>query len=306
MIDKLIERIKAVDNPSVAGIDTSLDYLPEKVKNKCTSFKDAADAIVDFNAEIIENLYKIVPAVKVQIAYYEMYGLEGMRAFKQTVDLARQKGLVVMADAKRNDIGATAACYSSAFLGGVSVGGKTLKAFESDFLTVNGYLGEDGIKPFLKDCRENDKGIFVLVKTSNPSSGQLQDKTFESGETLYECMGALVEEWGKPLRGIYGYSDVGAVVGATHPVQAQRLRARMPHTFFLVPGYGAQGGTADDLRVCFDEKGCGAIVNSSRGIICAYKNDAFKGMSVGRAAAEAALCMREDIISALKKEGKHA
>ncbi len=299
MIDRLIEKIKSTDNPSVAGIDTSFDYLPENVKIKCSSLSDAAAAIVDFNAELIENLYKIVPAVKVQVAYYEMYGVEGMAAFKKTLEMAKERGLIVISDVKRNDIGSTATCYSNAYIGGVNVGGKRFTAFESDFITVNAYLGEDGIKPFVNGCKENDKGIFALVKTSNPSSGQLQDRVFESGETLYESVAALVEKWGEPLVGKYGYTDVGAVVGATHPKQAERLRKIMPHTFFLVPGYGAQGGTAKDLTVCFDEKGLGAIVNSSRGIICAYKNEKYRGLSVGKAAAAAAEDMREDINKAL-------
>lgn len=213
--------------------------------------------------------------------------------------MAKEKGLIVISDVKRNDIGSTATCYSNAYIGGVNVGGKRFTAFESDFITVNAYLGEDGIKPFVNGCKENDKGIFALVKTSNPSSGQLQDRVFESGETLYESVAALVEKWGEPLVGKYGYTDVGAVVGATHPKQAERLRKIMPHTFFLVPGYGAQGGTAEDLTVCFDEKGLGAIVNSSRGIICAYKNEKYRGLSVGKAAAAAAEDMREDINKAL-------
>ena len=300
MIDKLIEKIEAVSNPSVAGIDTKLDYLPEKTVSACSSLKDAANAIIDFNAELIDSLYKLVPAVKVQVAYYEMYGVEGMRAFEETVNYAKKKDLIVISDVKRNDIGSTAACYSSAYLGAVRVGNKTFAPFDSHFITVNGYLGGDGVEPFLKDCAARDRGIFVLVKTSNPSSGQLQDKVFENGETLYESMGALVEEWGSTLRGKYGYSDVGAVVGATHPLQAERLREKLPHTFFLVPGYGAQGGKADDLKVCFDSKGRGAIVNSSRGIICAYKSERYRGMTPGAAAAAAAVDMREDIVKAIK------
>lgn len=300
MIDKLIEKIEKVGNPSVAGIDTKLDYLPENVIKKCSSLRDAANVIVDFNAELIENLYKIVPAVKVQVAYYEMYGVEGMRAFEETINLAKKRDLIVIVDVKRNDIGSTASCYSSAYLGETKVGDKTFTPFDSHFITVNGYLGGDGVSPFIKDCSARDKGIFVLVKTSNPSSGQLQDKVFESGETLYESMGALVEQWGESSRGKYGYSDVGAVVGATHPAQAERLRSKLTHTFFLVPGYGAQGGKSDDLKVCFDHKGRGAIVNSSRGIICAYKSERYRGMSAGAAAAAAAIDMREDIVGALK------
>lgn len=306
MIDKLIEKIKATGNPSVAGIDTNLDYLPSDVINKCSALKDAADAIIEFNCEIIDSLYKIVPAVKVQVAYYEMYGVDGMRAFKATLDYAKKRDLIIISDVKRNDIGSTASCYSNAYLGGVKIGGKEFTPFESDFITINSYLGGDGIMPFVKDCEKKNKGIFVLVKTSNPSSGQLQDKLFTDGKTLYESVGEAVEDWGKSVRGKYGYSGVGAVVGATHPVQAEKLRKAMPHTFFLVPGYGAQGGTAEDLTVCFDNSSLGAIVNSSRGIICAYKSEKYRGMKVGAAAAAAAADMREDIIKALVRSGRAA
>lgn len=301
MTDILLEKIMATGNPSVAGIDTSFDYLPDDMKRSCSTLYDAGRAITDFNRELIERLYKLVPAVKVQVAYYEMYGVDGMIAFRDTIQAAHDKGLIVIADVKRNDIGSTAACYAKAYLTGTEMGGKQVVPFDSDYVTVNGYLGTDGIKPFLDN---GGKGIFVLVKTSNPSSGQLQDRVFDDGKTLYETMGALVEEWGVATIGKYGYSDVGAVVGATHPAQAERLRAQMPHTLFLVPGYGAQGGTADDLTVCFDHKGLGAIVNSSRGIICAYKSDKYKGMTFGAAAEAAAIDMREDIVRALGKAGK--
>ena len=301
MTDILLDKMKALGNPSVAGLDTSFDYLPDAVKAKCSTLADVGAAITDFNLELIERLYTIVPAGKVQVADYEMYGVEGMAAFRETVAAAKRKGLIVIADVKRNDIGSTAACYAKAYLTGAQINGKIVTPFDSDYVTVNGYLGMDGIKPFTDN---GGKGIFVLVKTSNPSSGQLQDRIFDDGRTLYETMGALVEEWGAPTRGKYGYSDVGAVVGATHPVQAEKLRAQMPHTLFLVPGYGAQGGTAEDLTVCFDDKGLGAIVNSSRGIICAYKSEKYKGMHFAAAAAAAATDMQADIMGALRKVGK--
>ncbi len=300
IIDKLIDAIKRTDNPSVVGLDTCLDYLPQDMLAKVKSLDDAAEQIFEFNKNIIDNIFDIVPAVKVQVAYYEMYGYQGMKAFKQTVDYAKSKGMIVIADVKRNDIGSTAGCYSKAYLSGVEVAGKKITAFDSDYITVNGYLGSDGILPFVKDCKENDKGLFILVKTSNPTSGELQDKKFENGNTLYEEMGDLVEKWGSELIGKYGYSSIGAVVGATHREQAEIIRKRNPHTFFLIPGYGAQGGKAEDLAVCF-VNGIGGIVNSSRGILCAYKKDKYQGMDYAKAARQASIDMREDLNSAIKK-----
>ncbi len=300
IIDTLIDKIQEYDNPTVAGLDTSFDYLPESMKEGVQDFAGAADAVLAFNKKIVDSICDIVPCVKVQIAYYEMYGLEGMRAFAETVKYASKKGMLVMTDAKRNDIGATAECYAKAYLGQTVVGGEVYTAFDSDFLTVNGYLGSDGIKPFLGWMQKRDKGIFVLVKTSNKSSGELQDLKLENGKTVYEYMGGLVEEWGKDCIGKYGYSAVGAVVGATHPQQAQILRREMPHTFFLIPGYGAQGGTADDLKVCFDKDGLGGIVNSSRGILCAYKQEKYAGLSFDAAARQACIDMKNDLNRAIK------
>lgn len=304
MIDSLIEKIVKLNNPSVIGLDTSFDYLPENIKKSCKNFSDIGKAILEFNNELIETLYKYIPAVKVQVAYYEMYGVDGMIAFNETMKLAKNKKLTVIADIKRNDIGATAACYSKAYLGGVVINGKSFTGFDCDAVTINGYLGVDGIEPFVNDCKTNDKGMFVLVKTSNQSSGQLQDRILEDKTTVYEAMGKLVKDWGKDTIGTYGYSEVGAVVGATYSVQAQKLRSQMPNTFFLVPGYGAQGGAADELTVCFDNFGLGAIVNSSRGIICAYKQDKYKGMTYQEASLAATMDMQNDIYSALKKAGK--
>lgn len=300
MIDRLIEKIKQTDNPSVVGLDTNFDYLPDELRAGVADLRGAAQAIAEFNRNVIDNICDIVPAVKVQIAYYEMYGVEGMKTFAETLAYASKKGMYVMTDAKRNDIGATAECYAKAYLGKTFVNGASETAFDSGFLTVNGYLGSDGIVPFLKWMKERDKGIFVLVKTSNPSSGELQDMRLSDGKTVYEYMGQLVEEWGKNCRGKYGYSDVGAVVGATHPAQAEILRKQMPHTFFLIPGYGAQGGTARDLKVCFDADGMGGIVNSSRGILCAYRQEKYNGKSYSEAARLASIDMKNDLNQAIK------
>lgn len=300
IIDRLIDRIKELDNPTVAGLDTNFDYLPEDMRAGVKDFKGAADAVLEFNRRLVDSICDIVPAVKVQIAYYEMYGLEGMRAFAETVRYASEKGMLVMTDAKRNDIGATAECYAKAYLGETKVADAAHTAFDSDFLTVNGYLGSDGIKPFLGWMEKRDKGIFVLVKTSNKSSGELQDLRLENGKTVYEYMGGLVEEWGSSSIGKYGYSAVGAVVGATHPEQARILRGEMPHTFFLIPGYGAQGGTADDLKVCFDKDGLGGIVNSSRGILCAYRQEKYAGLAFDAAARQACIDMKNDLNRAIK------
>ena len=288
MIDRLCERIKETGNPTVVGLDTAASYLPRGAELS-DDFESLASAVTDFNRAIIERIRKIVPAVKVQIAYYEAMGVAGMRAFADTCEAARDAGMIVIADAKRNDIGATAGQYAEAFFG---------KAFYCDMLTVNGYLGTDGIAPFLA---KKDKGIFVLVKTSNPSGGELQDMKLENGLTVYERMAQLTDEWGRDSIGKSGYSDVGAVVGATYPKQAAALRAMLPHTFFLVPGYGAQGGGADGAVAGFDEKGGGGIVNSSRGIICAYKQEKYKGMKFDEAAYAACVDMREDLVAALAR-----
>ena len=304
MVDKLIEKIIKMQNPTCVGLDTSFDYLPEDMKNGVESFSEVADKLIEFNKNIIDSVYDIVPSVKVQVAYYEMYGVEGMRAFYETVNYAKEKGLIVIADCKRNDIGSTAGCYSKAYLGETAVNGKNYSAFPADMLTVNGYLGTDGISPFVNDIKAHDKSIFVLVKTSNPSSGELQNLKLENGKYIYEQMGELVAKWGEDSVGKYGYSEVGAVVGATHPEEAENLRKQLPHTFFLIPGYGAQGGSADMLKVCFDKKGLGGVVNSSRGILCAYKSEKYKGLGYAEAARAASLDMRDDLQNAIGKMGK--
>ena len=303
MIDRLIERIEELHNPTALGLDTCLDYLPDRGES-VTSPAEAGRAIFEFNRQLIDAAAGLIPAVKVQIAYYEMYGVEGVRAFADTVRYAKEKGLIVIADAKRNDIGATAACYSRAFLGQTPLGAEEMRAFEPDFLTVTPYLGSDGIEPFVRDCAAHDKGIFVLVKTSNPSSGELQDMRFADGRTLYEAVGDRVAQWGAEQIGRYGYSNIGAVVGATYPEQGTALRERLKSVFFLLPGYGAQGASGADLAGCFDEHGRGGVVNASRSLLCAYRKEKYAGMSPAEAMVRAAEEMREDINAALKKAGK--
>lgn len=301
IIDNLIERIDELKNPTCVGLDTSFDYLPDELKKPCKDLNDAAKSITEFNFNIIDEVYNLIPAVKVQVAYYEMYGVFGMQAFYDTINYAKQKGLIVISDVKRNDIGSTASCYSGAYLGKTEINGKSFSAYPSDFITVNGYLGSDGIIPFIKDCEKYDKGIFVLVKTSNASSGELQNKKIESGETLYESMANLTAKLGGGLIGKYGYSSIGAVVGATYKEEAENLRNKFKNLFFLIPGYGAQGGSASDLAVCFDDFGRGGIVNSSRGILCAYKSDKYKNLNYYKAARCAVLDMQADLYSAIKK-----
>ncbi|MBR2903426.1 MAG: orotidine-5'-phosphate decarboxylase [Clostridia bacterium] len=299
--DQLIEKIIEMQNPTCVGLDTMFDYLPDEMKAGVKDFDGAAERIVEFNKKIVDNVRDIVPSVKVQIAYYEMYGVAGMKAYEETLKYCAEKGLVVIADAKRNDIGSTASCYAKTFLGETAVNDAAFRPFPSDYVTVNGYLGTDGIAPFVEQCEKNDKGIFVLVKTSNPSSGELQNLMLENGKPVYEYMGDLVEKWGESTIGKYGYSAVGAVVGATHPTEAARLRKTMPHTFFLIPGYGAQGGNAEMLKSCFKEDGLGGVVNNSRGVLCAYKKN---GGTYYEAARNACIAMQKDLSTVIGKMGK--
>lgn len=300
MIDVLIEKINERKNPTVAGLDPKLDYVPEEMKAAAfkeygETFEGAAQAILQFNKTLIDALCDIVPAVKPQSAYYEMYGVPGIQCLYETIAYAKKAGMYVILDAKRGDIGATSEAYAKAYLGKTEIAGVEQEAFGADCLTVNPYLGTDGIKPFTDQCAAHQKGIFALVKTSNKSSGELQDLKSE-GRYIYEHMADLVKEWGSDLIGIHGYSSVGAVVGATYPEQAEALRRQMPHTYFLVPGYGAQGGKAEDVAKSFNKDGLGAIVNASRSIMCAYQKN---GGTLGDAARQEAIRMRDDILSAL-------
>ncbi len=279
MINQLIDKIIKTNAPVVVGLDPMLSYVPEHITEAAfeefgETCKGAAEAIWQYNKAIVDATYDLIPAVKPQIAMYEQFGIDGVAAFQKTVDYCHEKGLVVIGDVKRGDIGSTSAAYAAGHLGKVVIGSKTYSAFSEDFATVNPYLGTDGIKPFVDVCREEKKGIFILVKTSNPSSGEFQDRIID-GRPLYEWVGEKVAEWGSDCMGD-SYSYVGAVVGATYPEQGKILRKIMPKTFILVPGYGAQGGKGKDLSYFFNEDGLGAIVNSSRGIIAAYKQEQYK------------------------------
>lgn len=302
---RLIEKIAQMQNPSVVGLDSLLDYIPQHIKDEKfatygDTFDAAAQSILEYNKAIIDQICNIVPAVKPQAAYYEMYSWQGMWALCETVKYAQEKGMIVIMDGKRNDIGSTMQAYAKAHLGTSTVNGKELSAFGSDMLTVNGYLGSDGVNPLLPICDEQDKGIFVLVKTSNPSSGELQDQKI-GDKSIYETMGAMCEQWGSQTENNYGYSRVGAVVGATYPEQLAEMRQKMPHTFFLVPGYGAQGGGANDVAGAFDKNGLGAIVNSSRAILTAWKKAGTDGKDFAEQARKAALAMKEDIMGVVGK-----
>ena len=307
MINKLVEKIKQTKAPIVVGLDPMLSYVPEHITKKAyaeygETLKGAAEAIWIYNRELIDHIHDLIPAVKPQIAMYEQFGVEGLITFQKTVDYCHEKDLIVIGDVKRGDIGSTSAAYAAAHLGKVQVGAKKIPAFNEDFATVNPYLGSDGITPFLDVCKEEKKGLFILVKTSNPSSGEFQDQMI--GEKhLYEMVGERVAEWGSELMGD-SYSYVGAVVGATYPEQGKLLRKVMPKSFILVPGYGAQGGKGEDLVHFFDEDGLGAIVNSSRGIITAYKNETYASYGAehfGEAARAAVLDMIADINGALER-----
>lgn len=278
MINKLVNKIKKLNAPIVVGLDPMLNYVPEFIQKKAydeygETLEGAAEAIWQFNKGIIDSTYDLIPAVKPQIAMYEQFGIEGLKAFKKTVDYAKSKDIVVIGDIKRGDIGSTSAAYAVGHVGKVKVGSKMITPFDEDFVTVNPYLGSDGVNPFIDVCKENDKGIFVLVKTSNPSSGEFQDRLVD-GRPLYEYVGEMVAKWGESHMGD-SYSYVGAVVGATYPEMGKVLRKIMPKTYILVPGYGAQGGKAKDLAPYFNEDGLGAIVNSSRVIIAAYKQEQY-------------------------------
>ena len=306
MINQLVANIKKTGAPIVVGLDPMLNYIPEQVQKKAfaeygETLEGAAEAIWQFNKEIVDKTYDLIPAVKPQIAMYEQFGLPGLAAFKKTVDYCKEKGLVVIGDIKRGDIGSTSAAYAVGHIGKVKVGSKTYAPFDEDFVTVNPYLGSDGVNPFLDVCKEEKKGIFVLVKTSNPSSGEFQDQKID-GRPLYELVGEKVAAWGSEVMGDE-YSYVGAVVGATYPEMGKVLRKVMPKAYIPVPGYGAQGGKGKDLVHFFNEDGLGAIVNSSRGIIAAYKQEQyakFGAENFGDASRAAVETMIADIKGALE------
>ena len=307
MIDVLIEKIQKTGAPIVVGLDPMLKFIPGQILEAAygqygETLKGAAEAVWRYNQGIVDAICDLVPAVKPQIAMYEQFGVEGLIAFQKTVNYCREKGLVVIGDIKRGDIGSTSEAYAAAHLGKVKVGSRQYAAFDEDFATVNPYMGSDGVTPFLNVCRAENKGIFVLVKTSNPSSGEFQDRPVD-GRPLYELVGEKVAEWGSACMGS-SYSQVGAVVGATYPEQGKVLRKLMPKAYILVPGYGAQGGRGADLVHFFNEDGLGAIVNSSRGIIAAWQQEkyaAFGAAHYAEASRQAVLDMREDIAGALAK-----
>jgi len=303
MIEKLVNRIKKLNAPIVVGLDPTLNFVPKFLLDKAINEKGetleaAADAIFAFNKEIVDAVYDLIPAVKPQIAMYEQFGIPGLMAFKKTLDYCHEKGLLVIGDAKRGDIGSTSAAYAIGHLGKVKIGSTEIAPIDADFLTINPYMGSDSVVPFVEECKKNDKGLFILVKTSNPSSGEFQDQ--KVGEkAVYELVGKKVDEWGLDTVK-EGYSDVGAVVGATYPEMGKVLREIMPKAYILVPGYGAQGGTAAELKPFFNKDGLGAIVNSSRGIIAAYKQEKyaeFGAEGFAEAARAAVIDMKNDIAS---------
>lgn len=305
-IDILIEKIKQTNNPTVMGLDPRYEMIPECVRKKYdTSLEGVCKAILEYNKALIDATCDIIPAVKPQIAFYEMFGIEGIKLFNETCKYAREKGLVVIVDAKRGDIGSTAQAYSNALLGKTPIGEKEVEIFNVDFITVNPYMGTDCVKPFIDDCKKYNKGIFVLVKTSNKSSGDVQDLVLQNGKTIYETIAELVNIWGEDLVGENGFSSIGAVVGATYPEQLAELRKIMKKSYFLIPGYGAQGGKAEDIALGFDSNGLGGIVNASRSLMCAYKSDLWKDKfaeeDYAKATRAEALRMKEELNKALQK-----
>lgn len=308
MIQKLTDKIQKTNAPIVVGLDPMMKFIPESIKKNAfaeygETLAGAAEAIWQYNKGLIDAIYDLIPAVKPQIAMYEQFGVEGLIAYKKTLDYCKEKDLVIIGDIKRGDIGSTSSAYATGHLGKITIGGNTYAPFDEDFATVNPYLGSDGVKPFIDVCKEEKKGIFILVKTSNPSSGEFQDRLID-GKPLYEWVGQKVDEWGADCMGSNGYSYVGAVVGATYPEMGKILRDIMPKSYILVPGYGAQGGKGADLVHFFNKDGLGAIVNSSRGIIAAYQNEkyaSFGEVGYADAARQAVIDMREDIAGALGK-----
>ena len=299
MIDRLISQIEATQNPTVVGLDPTYAMIPSFIKEEMLGTygktpKAVAEMFIRFNKSILDEVATLIPSVKPQIAMYEQYGLEGLRAYMETVAYAKEKGLVVIGDIKRGDIASTAAAYAG-HIAGVKIEGEHFDLWQEDAVTLNPYMGFDGIEPFIAACNEQDRGLFILVKTSNPSGVEIQD-LMVNGLPVYDYSADLVSKWGELTMGTEGYSRIGAVVGATYKEQGIELRKRMPHTFFLVPGYGAQGGKAEDLKDYFDKNGSGIIVNSSRGIIAAYQKDKeVTEKEFAIAAKKAVLAMRDDL-----------
>lgn len=303
-IDILIEKIRETGNPTVIGVDTRYELVPECVKNKYSKdIEGMCEAMLEYSKALIDATYDIIPAVKLQSAYFEMYGVEGISLYKEMIDYCKSKNMIVMADVKRGDIGSTSAGYSKAYLGKNMINEREEGIFDVDFATVNPYMGSDCVMPFVEDCKKFNKGIFVLVKTSNKSSGELQDLKTEDGEEIYKKVAKLVNQWGEELIGENGYSSVSAVVGATYPKQLKELRALMPHSYFLIPGYGAQGGKAEDIALGFDSNGLGGIVNATRSLMCAYKSDRwkdkFKEEDYAKATRAEAIRMRDELTTAI-------
>ncbi len=305
-IDQLIDKIREMNNPTVVGIDPKYDMVPEFIKAKYDqTVEGMAQACTEFNKALIDAVYDVIPAVKLQLAYFEKLGIAGITSFYATCKYAKQKGMIIMADAKRGDIGSTCSAYSSAYLGKVETQDGKTSIYDADFITLNPYLGTDSVNPFVEDCKEYDKGAFVIIKTSNKSSGELQDLKLENGKTVYEQVAELVEKWGEDLIGKYGYSSISGVVGATYPEQLQKIREIAPHTFFLIPGYGAQGGKAEDIALGFDKNGIGGIVNATRSLMGAYKLERWSNIYSEKQFAEAtraeALRMRDELNEAISK-----
>jgi len=308
MMDKLIDKIKETNNPTVIGLDPRYEMLPKCITNKYSQdLEGVSKSIIEYNKSIINSVCDIIPAIKPQIAFYEMYGIPGIRAFQETCKYAKEKEMIVIADIKRGDIGSTAQGYSNAYLGKTKIGEREESIFDVDFVTVNPYMGIDCIKPFVEDCKKYNKGLFILVKTSNPSSGELQDLKLENGKEVYMQVGELVEKWGEELIGNYGYSSIAVVVGATYPEQLLQIRKALPNTFFLIPGYGAQGGKAEDIALGFDKNGLGGIVNASRSLMYAYKSDRWKEQyseeQYAMATREEALRMKDELTKVINNKG---
>lgn len=299
-IDKLINGIKEKNAPIAVGLDPKFEYIPNFIleKNKALygeTIECITKSFYDFNVEIINNIYDLVPAIKPQIAMYEMYGYEGIKCYQDTIKYAKEKGLIIIGDVKRGDISSTATCYAKGHIGEVDVFGKKEKIFDSDFCTINAYMGGDSIEPFIEEMKNNDTGVFVLLKTSNKGSKDIQDIPCLSANLVFEEMGKLIECFGKRNLGEYGYSSVGAVVGGTHKEECIIIRNKFKNTFFLIPGYGAQGGKAENIKACFDNNGLGGIVVSARGIILAYKNLEYDEKDFGKASRQAVVNMIDDL-----------